>query len=253
MISASLGHKPSLPSLSHRSFPKTDSPALPSSGRDPCSRSTPEGPARLSLCRAGWPVTLLLEVSAYTSAPPGVTSPIAIALLSRPLLSAPCFLHKYAHLLLGSLHQEGGCLSRAHHGLAEWVLVQGWACSALFPKACPLPRASGPKSKPPSNPANPAPITQPGPGEPGKGQCPRAAPSLSGRAFSGRQARGPGSRLTSNLATFHSAGLRSRPGPGKGWESGINQAPCWQLSSPPVLAAPRGGRTCGPRRSPWRL
>lgn len=79
----------------------------------------------------------------YTSAPPGVTSPITTALLSRPLLSAPCSGHKYADLLLGSLHQEGGCLSRAHHGLAERVLVQGWACSVLFPKARPCPRPLG--------------------------------------------------------------------------------------------------------------
>lgn len=234
-------------------FLRLTHPPRPPRARDPCPRSAPEGPARLTLCRAGWPVTLLLEVSAYTSAPAGVTSPIAIALLSRPLLSAPCSLHKYAHLLLGSLHQEGGCLSRAHHGWAERLLVQGLGCSALFPKARPCPGPLGLKSKPPSNPVNSAPITQPGPSEPGKGQCPRAAPSLSGRAFSGRQARGPGSRLTSNLATFHSAGLRSRPGPGSGWESGINQAPCWQLGSPPVFAAPRGGRTCGPRRSPRRL
>ena len=253
MISASLGHKPSLPSLSHLSFPKSDSPALPSSGRDPYSRSTPEGPARLTRCRAGWPVTLLLEVSAYTSAPPGVTSPIAIALLSRPLPSAPCFLHKCAHLLLGSLHQEGGGLSRAHHGLAEQVLVQGWACSALFPKARPCPGPLGLRASPQVTLRTPLPSLSLAPAKPGKSQCPRAAPSLSGRAFLGRQARGPGSRLTSNLATFHSAGLRSRPGPGRGWESGINQALCWQLGSPPVLAAPRGGRTCGPRRSPRRL
>ena len=66
-------------------------------------------------------MTLLLEVSAYTSAPPGVTSPITITLLSQPLCTL--FRAQYAHLLLGSLHQEGGCLSRVQHSLAERVLV----------------------------------------------------------------------------------------------------------------------------------
>ena len=156
------------------------------------------------------------------------------------------------HLLLGSLHQEGGCLSRANHSLAERVLVQGWACSTLFPKACPCPGPLGLRVSPQVTLRTLLPSLGLAPGT-GQGRCPRAAPSILGRAFSGRQVRGPGSRLTSNLATFHGAGLRSRPGPGSGWESGINQALRWQLGSPPVLAAPRGGRTCRPRRSPRRL
>lgn len=44
MISASLGHKPSLPSLSHHSFPKTDSPASPSSGQGPLPQKRTGGP-----------------------------------------------------------------------------------------------------------------------------------------------------------------------------------------------------------------
>lgn len=62
-----------------------------------------------------------------------------------------------------------------------------------------------------------------------------------------REARG---RLTSNLATFTARGCEvSARAQADGWESGINQAPCWQLGSPLVLAAPYGGRTLQARRS----
>lgn len=46
MISASLGQKPSLPSLGHRSFPKIDSPTLPSSGQGPLLQKHTEVPAQ---------------------------------------------------------------------------------------------------------------------------------------------------------------------------------------------------------------
>lgn len=100
--------------------------------------------ARQTLSRPGWPVTpqprgLSGNVSPSWGDTLHPTPAVVLSLLSRLLLSSPCTLFlsgRGASLLLGSLHQKGGRLPRAHQSLAERVPVQGRACSTLFSKVC---------------------------------------------------------------------------------------------------------------------